>query len=33
MNKERLMFSKNKIGYLVPIIAYIRFVPSFIHGS
>lgn len=33
MNRERPIFGKAKNGYLFPFIIYVRYVPSFIHGT
>jgi hypothetical protein len=33
MNRERPLFGKAKNGYLFPFVIYVRYVPSFIHGT
>ena len=33
VNRERPIFGKSKNGYLFPFVIYVRYVPSFIHGT
>lgn len=33
LNTDRLLLGRSKVGYLVPFISYVRYVPSFIHGT
>lgn len=33
MNRERPILGKAKNGYIFPFIIYVRYVPSFIHGT
>ncbi|EGR30970.1 hypothetical protein IMG5_119850 [Ichthyophthirius multifiliis] len=33
LNKERLLFGKQKNGYIFPSYMYIRYVPSYLHGT
>jgi PAS domain S-box-containing protein len=33
LNRERPIFGKSKNGYMFPFVIYVRFVPSFIHGT
>ncbi|KRX01054.1 PAS domain [Pseudocohnilembus persalinus] len=33
LNRERKLFGQTKLGYLKPVLIYVRYVPSFIHGT
>lgn len=33
MNRERMIIGKSKNGYIFPFFIYVRYVPSFIHGT
>ena len=33
LNKERVLYGKNKNGYLIPITIFLRYIPSVIYGA